>query len=83
MKGILYHARGLNGLAYQQASNPNLCNKGAADESSELFMTIFAALFCNFCRVFSLVSLQHLQTEQQWLKLGSMMLLYMFLKVLS
>ena len=30
--------------------------KGAADESNG---------FCNFCRVFSLVSLQHPQTEQR------------------
>lgn len=46
-------------------SHPDLCNKGATDESNGLLVTILAALFCNFCKVFSLVSPLHPQTEQQ------------------
>ena len=33
-------------------SHPNLCNNGAADESKGLPVTILAALFCNFRKVF-------------------------------
>ena len=44
-------------------SHPNLSNNGAADESKGLPVTILAALFCHFCKVFSLVSQQHPHTE--------------------
>ena len=64
-------------------SHPNLCNNGAADESKGLPVTTLAALFCNFCKVFSLVSPQHPHTEQQQLRWGSTILKYMFLNVSS
>ena len=46
------------------------CNRGAAGVSKGLLVTILAALFCNFCKVFSLVAPQHPQTAaitEMWL----------------
>ena len=46
--------------------------------SNALLVIILTALFCSFCCLFIQVVLQHPKTKEQYLKHGSIMLIYKF-----
>ena len=60
---------------------PRFANSGLAGVSNELLFITLAALFCNFWSLFMKVVLQHPQTEEKYLKYGSIMLIYKFFKM--
>ena len=57
---------------------PRFANSGFAGASNALLVIIPTALFCSLWSLFMSVVLQHPQTEEQYLKSGSTMLLYTY-----
>ena len=60
---------------------PSFANSGVAGISNALLVVILTALFCSFWSLLMKVVLQHPQTDEQYLKCGSIMLLYKFFKM--